>query len=386
MTDMDSYALPTPNEILECADRCATNASGRSSADVVLLTGSVEDRRVLLIQRRKAPFRGQLALPGGHVEEGEAPQETASRELREEAGITQGAVQLDLVGVYTGLARDPRLTAQSSAYVAEVSSELDANAGSDAGDVRWVRVADLTAGTEPLAFDHALILHDALAKLDGTASPFLRGLRRAAKAAEVRNVALLGGVDEELGRDGRMASEEVLLKEYEMMKIETVDRIKQRDGFINLNIVAAALLVSFVAANPEQSIALLVLPWSSLCFGWAYLANDEKVSALSKYFELNVAPQLGGRSLGWERSAKRTTNLKRTHKDVQLAVDLLQFVAPTLVAVVTFAMASDQVSAPALVLMTVEVILAAGLGLLFILHSHRVKRFDLGESYWRSLR
>lgn len=54
------------------------------TADVVALT---PDRHVLLIQRGNDPYEGHWALPGGHVDPGEASIDAAVRELREETGV-----------------------------------------------------------------------------------------------------------------------------------------------------------------------------------------------------------------------------------------------------------------------------------------------------------
>lgn len=43
--------------------------------------------RLLLIRRAKEPYKGYLALPGGKMEEGEAPLEAARREMYEETGL-----------------------------------------------------------------------------------------------------------------------------------------------------------------------------------------------------------------------------------------------------------------------------------------------------------
>ena len=53
----------------------------------------VHDRRVLVLCR---PGRGEVRLPKGHVDPGEGPQETAVREVREESGYADLAVEADL--------------------------------------------------------------------------------------------------------------------------------------------------------------------------------------------------------------------------------------------------------------------------------------------------
>lgn len=54
------------------------------AASVALLA----DDLVLLIERARPPYRGHWTLPGGRIEPGEAPEDCARREIREELGIT----------------------------------------------------------------------------------------------------------------------------------------------------------------------------------------------------------------------------------------------------------------------------------------------------------
>jgi 8-oxo-dGTP diphosphatase len=127
------------------------------TVDVVVIAGAAAIERVLLIQRSSPPFRASWALPGGFVEEGEEVVEAAPRELAEETGLRVGALRL--LGVYDTPGRDPRGWTVSVVYLARVPSEIAVAGADDAGDARWFATDDLPE----LAFDHALILADALA-------------------------------------------------------------------------------------------------------------------------------------------------------------------------------------------------------------------------------
>ncbi|GLP64282.1 DNA hydrolase [Streptomyces sp. TUS-ST3] len=136
-----------------------TFESIRYTADVVLLTGNRGAGRlpfdVLLIERGWAPFKGQWALPGGHVDPGETSRDAAARELAEETGIQVDASVLRQLGVYDAPGRDPRGRYVTVAYVAIVDRLVPA-AGDDAAAARWWPLNDLPE----LAFDHADILAD----------------------------------------------------------------------------------------------------------------------------------------------------------------------------------------------------------------------------------
>jgi len=141
----------------------------------------------LLIQRAEHPYRGWWALPGGHVHQGtESADQAATRELAEETGIdpTAAGAHLEQLATYTDPRRDPRISAglhvASVGYVALAPSLGDPTPGTDAVAARWWPIEDLNlrtqrdcwvaarefAGDEPaLAFDHAVILTDALERV-----------------------------------------------------------------------------------------------------------------------------------------------------------------------------------------------------------------------------
>jgi 8-oxo-dGTP diphosphatase len=129
------------------------------TVDVVALAGAAGGPRALLVQRGHPPFAGSWALPGGFVEKGERVQEAARRELCEETGLRLS--DLELLGVYDTPGRDPRGQTVSIVYIARLEDEQPVLGGDDASDARWFPIHSLP----DLAFDHDLILADAIARL-----------------------------------------------------------------------------------------------------------------------------------------------------------------------------------------------------------------------------
>lgn len=148
--------------------------------------------KVLLIKRAEAPFLGQWALPGGHVEvsdkgnQGEDLETAARRELKEETGIEPD--YLEQLYTFGSPGRDPRGRVVSVVYNAFVRpKDHKMTAGSDAAAAEWFSIigpdgkegrsafevslegggcaGDGTGAWCPLAFDHHLILKMALERL-----------------------------------------------------------------------------------------------------------------------------------------------------------------------------------------------------------------------------
>ena len=59
------------------------------------------DAGVLVVRRAIPPRRGQLALPGGFIDQGESWQAAAAREMREETDITVTADEIRLFDVHS---------------------------------------------------------------------------------------------------------------------------------------------------------------------------------------------------------------------------------------------------------------------------------------------
>lgn len=91
---------------------------------------------VLLIKRGEYPCKNMWALPGGFVRPGETVEQTAYRELQEEAGITN--VCLTQLHVFSEPQRDPRGWIISCAFMALADSQrFKLKSSSDAIDVKW---------------------------------------------------------------------------------------------------------------------------------------------------------------------------------------------------------------------------------------------------------
>ena len=113
---------------------------------------------VLLIKRNNEPFKDCWAFPGGFVNIDESAEDTAIRELKEETGLDIS--KIEQLKAYSQPDRDPRERVITIAFVAE-SKIKDVKGGDDAKDARWFDISNLP----PLAFDHEIILKDAVERI-----------------------------------------------------------------------------------------------------------------------------------------------------------------------------------------------------------------------------
>ncbi|MCX7045132.1 MAG: NUDIX hydrolase [Candidatus Sumerlaeota bacterium] len=124
---------------------------------------------LLLIQRKRDPFQGHWALPGGFMEMDEPLEQTARRELKEETGLD--SAPLHFINLYDDPGRDPRGRVITAAYWGFAGNPPPAPlATDDAAQAQWFALDALP----PLAFDHARIILDALAALHDTLDRALR--------------------------------------------------------------------------------------------------------------------------------------------------------------------------------------------------------------------
>jgi 8-oxo-dGTP diphosphatase len=117
---------------------------------------------VLLIVRKNPPFKNHWAIPGGFIDLWEPLKEATARELAEETGVKLNPRALDQLMVAGDPRRDPRTRVISVVYLGIVRPDkVHPRAGDDAKGVGWFSLFNLP----PLAFDHRMILKQALAYL-----------------------------------------------------------------------------------------------------------------------------------------------------------------------------------------------------------------------------
>src|SRR3989338_4733181 len=127
------------------------------SVDSVIFGYTEGELKVALIERKKPPFVGMWAIPGGFMEGDETVEETARRELKEETGIEK--VYLEQFHVFSERGRDPRGPTITVAFFALIrSDQCQLVSTGDASDARWWPAYDVPT----LAFDHNTIYTKAL--------------------------------------------------------------------------------------------------------------------------------------------------------------------------------------------------------------------------------
>ena len=104
----------------------------------------VDQGRVLLVKRGSPPLLGEWSLPGGVVELGETLRAAAEREAREETGLTVKATEVleVLDRIVPGKDGAPQYHYVLIDFLCAVKGGK-LHAGSDAGDVRWVKKDEL---------------------------------------------------------------------------------------------------------------------------------------------------------------------------------------------------------------------------------------------------
>ncbi|MET7357262.1 hypothetical protein ABZS76_02320 [Streptomyces sp. NPDC005562] len=132
----------------------------------------------------------------------------------------------------------------------------------------------------------------------------------------------------------------VLLAEYDRLKEEQRTRIGFRDNLLYFTLAAITAVVA-ISVHSGQSRLLLSAPAICLILGWAYLVNDEKISAIGYYVRDQLGPRLGelssarGTVFGWEVYHRNVAG-RTMRKRFQTAVDLFTYLVLPMVCTTAF--------------------------------------------------
>ena len=120
------------------------------AADAAVFGFFAGKAKLLLINRKREPFKGKWALTGGFVNMDEELDDAAARELEEETGLV--GVRLEQIYIAGKVGRDPRgrvITVVFMGIITEGQNKL--KAGDDAAEAKWFDIEKLP---KDLAFDH----------------------------------------------------------------------------------------------------------------------------------------------------------------------------------------------------------------------------------------
>lgn len=131
------------------------------TVDAVVFSLSKSQVKVLLINRKNEPFKGKWALPGGFIEIDEELETAVLRELAEETGLLN--IALEQLHTFGQCGRDPRGRLITITFTGIASkSQNKIKAGDDAAKTKWF---DITHLPDNMAFDHNEIIKCAVTKL-----------------------------------------------------------------------------------------------------------------------------------------------------------------------------------------------------------------------------
>jgi len=142
------------------------------TVDIIIFTNNASENQVLLIKRKKHPFKDNWAIPGGFVNIDESLEDAAKRELKEETNVDADIIEQ--LYTFGKVDRDPRMRVISVAYAALIDKDKLGNvqAGDDASEAIWFTISSNLQFTntktneiitmDDLAFDHKEIMVKAL--------------------------------------------------------------------------------------------------------------------------------------------------------------------------------------------------------------------------------
>ncbi len=102
----------------------------------------VDGNKILLIKREKHPYIGYWGLPGGKIDFGEHPEETAVREAKEETGIDTEFVKIRGVLSEIIKEKDEKID-HFVVFVCELKPLQTDIVHSDEGEIKWFDLSEI---------------------------------------------------------------------------------------------------------------------------------------------------------------------------------------------------------------------------------------------------
>jgi 8-oxo-dGTP diphosphatase len=131
------------------------------AADAAVFGFFAGKTKLLLVNRKREPFKGKWCLPGGFVNLDEELETAAARELEEETGLA--GVRLEQIHAFGGVGRDPRGRVITVTFMGIMrKGQKSIKAGDDAAKAKWFDIGKLP---KDLAFDHNEVVRFAIEKL-----------------------------------------------------------------------------------------------------------------------------------------------------------------------------------------------------------------------------
>jgi len=129
---------------------------------------------LLLVKRKKEPYKGRWAIPGGFIEMDEELEDAVARELKEETGLT--GIRLEQLRTFGTVGRDPRGRQITVVFTGIAGKrQTGVHGGDDAAEAKWFPIDRLP---ENLAFDHDRVARVAISRLKRTKAYRQRVIKR----------------------------------------------------------------------------------------------------------------------------------------------------------------------------------------------------------------
>jgi len=163
---------PEVNEVTN--DFVYKKTGKQTTGDAIIVRPRGGSFDVLLIERKRGPHQGGLALPGGFKEGADSVEDFVAREALEETGLTNKDIKetIDLPTKTDRFDWDVRFAdgVDVSGKIFMVDDSFIPKAGDDAVSAKFVPVEDIASGKVDIAFLHSEWIYDTSQILDSNYS------------------------------------------------------------------------------------------------------------------------------------------------------------------------------------------------------------------------